>query len=242
MPDLEELEAPVDVSVQLGPVAPWPHTVFILAVLGLWASYGALRSYSSASAMMHGVRYTASIVMQCLLVGSTIAGLYRRRDFITGILGRIAPWGIAADVGRGFLLYLGGLVVMLAIGLVIRPSHLSYQRAVVQALLPHSFPDLALWVLVSLAAGVCEEFVFRGYLLQQLSRWFGSPAPAIGASALLFGCMHLYEGTGPVIEIVGLGVLYGIFAVRDGNLRRVMAAHFFLDAITGTVLFLHGAR
>jgi uncharacterized protein len=211
-------------------------------VLGLWAAYGASRSYSSANSMTRGTRYTASIVMQCLLVGSTIAGLYRRKDFIAGVLGRITPRRIAADMGRGFLLYLGGLVVMLSIGLVIRPSHPSYQRAVVQALLPHSFPELALWLLVSLAAGVCEEFVFRGYLLQQLSRWFGSPVPAIGASAALFGCMHLYEGMGPVIEIVGLGVLYGIFAVRDGNLRRVMAAHFFLDAITGTVLFLHGTR
>jgi hypothetical protein len=104
---------------------------------------------------------------------------------------------------------------------------------------PHTPVELVLWMAVSLAAGWCEEFVFRGYLLRQFERWFGSVFVAVAVSSVLFGCLHLYEGVGAVMGICGLGAVYAVVAVRRGNLRSVMVAHFLQDALTGLFLYLH---
>jgi membrane protease YdiL (CAAX protease family) len=234
-----ESEAQADVLVRPDAVAPWPHTVFILAVLALWATYGAL--HSPAAMMERAPRiviYLFQMVMMYLLVGSTIAGLYRRRQFLSGVFAGLRVGNIFSDVGRGFLVYLGGMGVVLFLGLLLRPTHLIHKQNAVSAIAPHRFFELPVWILVSITAGVCEEFLFRGYLLQQFRRWFGGIAPAIAASTLIFACMHFYEGSAAVIQIGGLGAFYAIIAVRRGNLRHVMIAHFFQDAITGVYLYL----
>ena len=101
VPDIVEAEASVEVRPEA--VAPWPHTVFLMAVLAIWATYGAMRWRWPVSVMPHGVTYTSSILVQCLLVGSTIAGLYHRRQFVAGVLGRFSAGHILPDLGRGFL-------------------------------------------------------------------------------------------------------------------------------------------
>ena len=238
MPEVVESEAPAVVHTRPKPVAPWPHTVFLLIVLALWGIYGALHWRLLLTAMPRVVVYANHIVLQSLLVGATIAGLYHRREFIGGALSKITARDLAGDAGRGLLIYLGASVAIILIAILIRPLHLSHQKAAVEALLPHTFGELALWMVVSLAAGCCEEFVFRGYLLRQMESWFGNVWVAVGASALLFGCMHFYEGSAAVFEIGGLGLVYGVVAVRQGNLRTVMFAHFLQDALAGLFLYL----
>jgi membrane protease YdiL (CAAX protease family) len=239
MPDTLDSEVPLEVRLRQEPVAPWPHTVFLVVVLGLWAAYGALRMRLPATMMPRGFTYTSSIIVQCLLVGTTIAGLYHRRQFLVSVLGERATWQVLPDLAKGFGVYLAGCVTMLMVGVVTTPLHLAHPSGVVQALAPHTRPELALWLLVSLSAGVGEEFLFRGYLLRQFMRWSGNTAVAIGVSAALFGCMHFYEGTTAVVLITGLGALFAIVAVRRGDLRTVMVAHFLQDAITGLFLYLH---
>ena len=239
MPDTVESEVPLEVRLRQEPVAPWPHTVFLVVVLGLWAAYGALRMRLPATMMPRVFTYTSSIIVQCLLVGTTIAGLYHRRQFLVGVLGERATWQVLPDLAKGFGVYLAGCVTMLIVGVATTPLHLVRPSGVVQALAPHTQPELALWLLVSLSAGVGEEFLFRGYLLRQFTRWSGSTAVAIGASAALFGCMHFYEGTTAVVLITVLGALFAVVAVRRGDLRTVMVAHFLQDAITGLFLYLH---
>jgi membrane protease YdiL (CAAX protease family) len=125
---------------------------------------------------------------------------------------------------------------------VLRPLHflhLTHLRDVVVAISPHTIPELALWMLVSASAGICEEFIFRGYLLRQVLSWSGSNAVAVGVTAILFGSMHFYEGTAAAIQIASLGVWFGAVAVRQRSLRQVAIAHFLQDAIAGLALFLH---
>jgi membrane protease YdiL (CAAX protease family) len=239
MRDVLEEEAPAETRVRPEAVAPWPHTLFLVVVLALWATYGLVRLYLPAAATPRPLAYISSIVVQCLMVGSTIAGLYHRRQFVSDVLGGLNWREIGADAGRGFGVFLGGLAVMLLIVMMLRPFHLPDRRAVVQALGPHTLVELALWMLVSLSAGVCEEFVFRGYLLRQLRGWTGRVGVAVGVSAVLFGCMHIYEGSAAVVQITSLGAWYAIVAVRTGNLRSVMVAHFLQDAFAGLVPYLH---
>jgi uncharacterized protein len=236
MSDVVESEALAGERVRPEPVAPWPHTVFLLGVLALWAVYGGLHSRLLASVMPRGATYISHTMIECLLVGTTVAGLYHRRQFLTEVLGQVTRRGAALDIAQGLLIYLAGSAVIVAIWMVLKPLHPSYQRDAVQAMAPRSLVELALWMVLSLAAGTCEEFLFRGYLLRQFARWWGSTTVAVVVSSVLFGCLHLYEGTGAVVGIGGLGAVYAVVAVRRGNLRSVMVAHFLQDALTGLIL------
>ena len=118
MPDTVGSEVPVVVRLRPEPIAPWPHTVFLMVVLGLGAAYGALRLRVPAGAMgPRAFTYGSSIVLQCLLVGTTIAGLYHRRRFF---------WESAASQRRGVFCrisgngspgYVAGCATMLVVGL-----------------------------------------------------------------------------------------------------------------------------
>ena len=57
-------------------------------------------------------------------------------------------------------------------------------------------------------------------------------------TAVLFGSMHLYEGTAAAIQIGALGMLFGVVAVQRGTLRQVIVAHFLQDALAGLALYL----
>lgn len=238
MSEVLESEALAETHTRPEPVAPWPHTVFLVVVLTLWAFYGLLHSRVLSAVMPRGISYISHIVLECLLVGTTVAGLYHRRHFIADVIGTVTPRGVALDIAQGFLIYLAGSATMVAIWMVLKPLHPTYQRDAVQAMSPHSLVELALFTLLSLAAGTCEEFVFRGYLLRQLQRWWGGTAAAIIVSSVLFGCLHLYEGWGAVVGLCGLGAVYAIVAVRRGNLRSVMVAHFLQDALVGLIFYL----
>jgi len=238
MPDLLEPELASDVHTRPEPVAPWWHTVFVLAVLALWAVYGALRWQWPAAVLPHAVTYISSIVVQCLLVGTTIAGLYQRRQFVRSVLGVGRAGRIVPDLLKGCLVFASAWAMMAIVGAALRPLHLHQASGVVRALAPHSAPELALWMLVSLSAGLGEEFVFRGYLLRQFTRWSGSAAVAVVGTAVLFGCMHFYEGATGVVLITVLGAVYATVAVRRGDLRTVMVAHFLQDAVTGWMIYM----
>jgi len=222
---------------------PWQHTILLVGVLALWALYGALRSRLSPSEMPLTVRYISSIVMQSLLVGSTLAGVYHRRQFLSAVFGRPSNRQLIKDFLQGSLIYLTGLVVLYSVrfALSLTPLHGTYRRSIVQGLLPQSELELALWILVGIAAGTSEEFIFRGYLQQQVTGWTRSVPVGIVIPALLFGCMHFYQGIAGAIEIGTLGVLYGICAWRMGSLRGAMIAHTLQDVTAGLVHYVRQA-
>jgi membrane protease YdiL (CAAX protease family) len=94
-----------------------------------------------------------------------------------------------------------------------------------------SLPDLAL---ISVAAGVGEELLFRGVLQGVLGRWLG-PLAGWGAASLLFGLLHPI--TPGYIAIAGLmGAYLGGVWMFNGNLLTVMVAHALYDFIALVLL------
>jgi len=98
---------------------------------------------------------------------------------------------------------------------------------------PHGIVEVVLWVLLSLSAGICEEFVFRGYLMRQFAAWFGSWPLALLLSSVLFGIGHAYQGLGPVLTIVVHGISFGLVALLTRRLVPGMAAHALEDIVGG---------
>jgi uncharacterized protein len=90
-----------------------------------------------------------------------------------------------------------------------------------------------LWAVLFVAptAALCEEFLYRGYLMAQLSRWFHSVPWAWGVSSAAFGLAHVYQRANGMLRAALLGALLAYPVVHLGSIYPSMAAHFLIDAL-----------
>jgi uncharacterized protein len=105
-----------------------------------------------------------------------------------------------------------------------------------RALAPTGPVSAILWLILSITAGICEEFVFRGYLQKQFSALTRSVAGGILLSALVFSVGHLYEGAVRAIVIGIFGVMLGVLAHYRRSLAPGMIAHAWHDIFSGALL------
>ncbi len=95
----------------------------------------------------------------------------------------------------------------------------------------------AMWiVLVAIfAAGIGEELLWRGFLMDRLQRLPGLSGRAwaiIGIQGALFGLPHLYQGWGGVIITGVVGLFFGWLRYnRRGNLWTLIIAHILVDVL-----------
>lgn len=96
--------------------------------------------------------------------------------------------------------------------------------------------DLALLMAaVAIAAPVCEETFFRGFLQERLSRVLGNPWRVAVFVAVVFSAFHL-DPVGFLARFE-LGLLFGLLYWRMGSLWPGVAAHA-ANNVTSTALFL----
>jgi membrane protease YdiL (CAAX protease family) len=137
----------------------------------------------------------------------------------------------ARDIALGVALFvvvaIGGLAVYLG------SVALGVNRFVVPV------PPLGHWwtipvlVLDAIEAGVLEEVIVAAYLITRLRQLRWSPVAAVGASALLRGAYHLYQGWGGFLGNLAMGVLFGAVFVRTRRAWPLVIAHTLLDTAAG---------
>jgi membrane protease YdiL (CAAX protease family) len=103
----------------------------------------------------------------------------------------------------------------------------------IQTLLPRGPLEILLWIGVSISAGICEEFVFRGYFQKQFAVFTHSRWIALLLQSLLFGIAHGYQGIQACLRISVFGLLYGSLALWRNSLRPGMMAHAASDILSG---------
>jgi membrane protease YdiL (CAAX protease family) len=89
---------------------------------------------------------------------------------------------------------------------------------------------IALFLLLVVGAPVVEELFFRGLLQSALLRRLRRPAPAVAASAVVFGLVH-YD-VAALLGLVAFGVVLGVLVVRTGRLGPAVVAHAAFNAVT----------
>jgi uncharacterized protein len=98
-----------------------------------------------------------------------------------------------------------------------------------QGMLPKGRFEIAVWVLMAVTAGICEETIFRGYLQQQFAGWTGHVIFGVMVQAIIFGLCHAYQGWKNMTLIFVWGSVFGVFAWLRKGLRTNMIAHTALD-------------
>jgi len=88
-------------------------------------------------------------------------------------------------------------------------------------------------IVVALTAGVCEEFLFRGFVTWYFREfWPGSRIGLVLAviiSAILFGFAHIYFGVRQVCLSAVVGAFFAAVVLAAGSLLPAMIMHAAMD-------------
>ena len=105
------------------------------------------------------------------------------------------------------------------------------------AILPHTRTELNWFGGMSLTAGFCEEFLYRGYFVWVFSPWLGW----WGAAALslpFFAVTHVYQGWNGVLRTGIVGALFTLVVAILGSLWPAIALHALIDLGSGMMAWL----
>jgi uncharacterized protein len=98
-------------------------------------------------------------------------------------------------------------------------------------LLPSSTEERRWWWPLCITAGVCEEVLYRGFLLHYFhtSPLHLSLTLAMVVAAVIFGIGHLYQGAKGALSTAVLGFALGAVFLVTGSLLVPIIAHAVLD-------------
>ena len=115
-----------------------------------------------------------------------------------------------------------------------------YER--VRRVIPLTPADWAWFVPVAISAGICEEFLYRGYALRTIERLSGQLWLGVLLSTAAFGLAHAYQGWRGVVGTSVLGLFFSFVYLATGSLYPCMLAHVVQDFIGGASLSRKLAR
>ena len=100
------------------------------------------------------------------------------------------------------------------------------------------FGHLSLWTvtLITIRAGVAEEFMMRGYLLSRIEEWSGSSTVAMALTLIPFALLHFSQGPAGVLISFVLGGILTVFFLWKRDLLTNIVAHFLVDFIANVVV------
>jgi membrane protease YdiL (CAAX protease family) len=182
--------------------------------------------------------YRRTVLEQWMLtvvaVGLT---LIHARSFAT--LGLTVPTGWRLVVGVAVpIAYL--LVAMAQLRSFARPEALAKVRdgvAPLKPLLPHTAAEWSWFRPLAVTAGICEELLFRGYLVWVLTPFLGLWGAA-GLSVVIFGVAHGYQGVQFAARAFLAGVVMGALALVTGSVLPGMLLHALVDLVGGYAGYL----
>lgn len=220
------------------PVAPWWHTILLIALILGVSTVSTIHAKEHSLAAHHFVRYSLGIASEWVLALVAWWGIRMRGTTVREILGTrrkgLREW--ARDFGIALLFWMAAITILAAVAIVLRLGHVGQAQKTVINLAPATLAQVIVWIGLCCSAGIVEEFVFRGYLLQQFASLRGNVWIGVIASSLLFGAAHGYEGIASMIAITVYGALFCILALYRRSLRTGMIAHAWHDSFTGIVL------
>jgi len=107
------------------------------------------------------------------------------------------------------------------------------QRA--RRLLPESWHDMRYWVVISLLAGISEEFAFRGTAFVALRDLSGSMALAVTVCVIAFALAHILQGWRGVLGTGVIALAMHLIVYMTHGLYLAIAVHVCYDLIVGII-------
>lgn len=136
------------------------------------------------------------------------------------------------DILRG--VGLAALIGIPGLGLYFLGHALGLTVTIVPTALDTYWWTIPVLILSALRAALVEELIVVGYLFTRLRELGWKTWHIIGTSALLRGSYHLYQGFGPFVGNVAMGIVFGLAYQRWGRTMPLVIAHWILDIVSFT--------
>src|SRR6266481_6091028 len=139
------------------------HTIFLLAILGAWAFLGRIiADHMRAAVNPHRLRFYALTLLFEWLLFVLVVGVRRSGAPVRLVLGD--RWQsvrqVLRDIGIAAAFWIVSGILLFILAWLLRVSE---HRPNMEFMLPHRGAEIAVWIALSITAGICEETVFRGY-------------------------------------------------------------------------------
>jgi uncharacterized protein len=106
-------------------------------------------------------------------------------------------------------------------------------QSLAERIFPQSRVEMLPYFALAITAGVCEEFLYRGFALAAIIS-AGSPLwAAVVISSILFGLAHIYQGRRGSVSTTLLGALFGAARIVYHSLVPVILWHSAVDLVAG---------
>ncbi|HOY11555.1 MAG TPA: CPBP family intramembrane metalloprotease [Saprospiraceae bacterium] len=109
-------------------------------------------------------------------------------------------------------------------------------------IMPQNWTEYSHFIFLAVSAGVCEEIVFRGFLINYMREVLPSSPynliMSIIIPGMIFSISHFYQGFLNVFKIFSLSILFGAIFVLTKSLLIVAILHAMVDLISGAVFVI----
>lgn len=178
---------------------------------------------------------TFDLIYQLLGIASQLAPvalvvflLWSTRTPRLGALG-LGQSKVVSDIWWGVAL--AGLIGLPGLGLYLVGVQLGITVTIVPSALEDYWWTIPVLLLRAATAGVVEETIAVGYLTNRLELLRFTPWVIVLSQAVLRGFYHLYQGVGPFIGNVIMGVVFGWYYLKTRRLGPLITAHALIDAV-----------
>jgi membrane protease YdiL (CAAX protease family) len=150
----------------------------------------------------------------------------------------LAPDRPRQDLARGLVLF--AIVGVAGLGVYLGGVALHITRFVIPVPPLHHWWTVPALVLNAGQAALLEEVIVVAFLVTRLGQLGWSDRAAIGASGLLRGAYHLYQGWGPFAGNLAMGLLFAWLYTKTRRAWPFVVAHFLLDVGAGVGFIVWG--
>jgi uncharacterized protein len=137
---------------------------------------------------------------------------------------------------RNVLTVAGVIVLVVALVILSRlqkrkitPEQYAKQTESIRKLIPTTPAERLAVIPLAFTAGFCEEFLYRGYLLNLAASATKSIWLGLLISSILFGFAHLYQGRKGVIGTSIIGLVFGLIFLASRSLLPGQLLHTAMD-------------
>jgi membrane protease YdiL (CAAX protease family) len=106
-------------------------------------------------------------------------------------------------------------------------------QAIAERILPQSTAELLPYFALAITAGLCEEFLYRGFAMAVLLHVGFQAWAVVLLSSLLFGLAHSYQGRGGIVMTLLIGIILGSSRIVFDSLVPAIFWHSAVDVVAG---------
>jgi uncharacterized protein len=218
---------------------PWDFLLifFVLAVIVPWRGWARLQrllALPSISSRDRVALYLTSIATQWI-VTAVIAWRAFAHGFSFASLGvKFEPvWELSLVGVLGATLI--GLAHWFNLRRVSRSTNPATKRikSLAAKIFPHTNQEAAIFCVLAVTAGICEEFLYRGFVFGALTHSSIPVWAVLLISSVLFGLAHAYQGPGGMLGTLILGTVFGFVRILYDSLVPVVLWHAAVDLVAG---------